>query len=744
MLRLEWAEDGAFTDEATLAVVHRAQPPVKHGCRIRGNTLTLTTEAFTLRFSDDGMPFSAENLKVSFTLNGETVCWHPGLRDARNLGATLRTLDGIKGDRQHVCTGIERKTKKEKFAWLPVDMGNGFLSRSGWACIDDSPGVLLSGDPQWVAPRPPGERRDWYLLLHGHDYAGALAEAAQVFGRQPLPPRFAFGYWWSRYWAYTDREFEELVRQFDRFTVPIDVLVVDMDWHLEGWTGYSWDRRYFPDPADFLRWVKAQHLKITLNLHPADGVAGFEEQFPAMAAALGVNANKVKRIPFDITDPAYMNAYFTVLHHPQEEAGVDFWWMDWQQGKTTAMPGLDTLPWINHLHWRDMESNPRRHGKRPLIFSRFGGYGAGRYCIGFSGDTYSVWESLHFQPYFTATAANVLYGYWSHDIGGHQPGAIEPELYTRWLQFGVFSPILRTHTTKNADAERRVWEYPSPYSDIMMATIRRRYELVPYIYSEARCCYDSGESLCRPLYHAYPEEDAAYAARDAYFFGSQLLVAPVLAPADPRTELATVEVWLPEGRWFDTARGCFEAGGGTIARGYLLDEVPVFVRPGTLLPGQQAPSRLREGCYKDLVLTAYPGGDGCYRLYEDDGVSDEYREDRCAWIPFLQVQLGDERRITIGAAEGSYVGFLAERTLEVRLPGTVPPRGVCVNGESYAWSYRLGEQGWTYDGDAATTIIRVPRLDLTRDTVISVTANPLLPAELADGLQGLLGPPVRA
>ena len=139
-----------------------------------------------------------------------------------------------------------------------------------------------------------------------------------------------------------------------------------------------------------------------------------------------------------------MEAYFRILHHPQEALGVDFWWMDWQQGASTAMAGLDTLPWINHLHWRDMERNAADPAKRPLIFSRFGGYGAGRYCVGFSGDTHSVWETLQFQPYFTATAANVLYGYWSHDIGGHMPGAIEPELYTRWIQYGIFSPDL-TH-----------------------------------------------------------------------------------------------------------------------------------------------------------------------------------------------------------------------------------------------------------------------------------------------------------
>ena len=212
------------------------------------------------------------------------------------------------------------------------------------------------------------------------------------------------------------------------------------------------------------------------------------------------------------------------------DLGVDFWWMDWQQGQKTALPGLDPLPWINHLHWRDMATNPERAGRRPLIFSRFGGIGAGRYCIGFSGDTHSVWESLQFQPYFTATAANVLYGYWSHDIGGHMPGEIDPELYTRWLQFGIFSPVVRTHTTKNPKAERRVWGYPDPYGKIMAEALRLRYEMVPYIYSEARAAYDTGLSLCRPLYYDWPEHDEAYRARDQYLFGRELLVAPVLQP----------------------------------------------------------------------------------------------------------------------------------------------------------------------------------------------------------------------
>ena len=295
------------------------------------------------------------------------------MRDPANLGATLRTLDGIKGGKRQVLKEVKPGKWQPTGKWAPVDLGQGFLSRSGWALVDDSASIVLDGDPAWVTARPAGLRRDWYLLVHGHDYLGALREAAHVFGRQPLPPRYAFGYWWSRYWAYTDRELEGLVKQFDTRGIPLEVMVIDMDWHKEGWTGYTWDRRYFPAPEAFLAWLKKRDLKITLNLHPADGVAKFEDAFPAMARALGHDPRRTDRIPLAVTDRKFMAAYFRHLHHPLEAQGIDFWWMDWQQGQQTALAGLDPLPWINHLHWRDMETNPRSHGRWPLILSRFGG-----------------------------------------------------------------------------------------------------------------------------------------------------------------------------------------------------------------------------------------------------------------------------------------------------------------------------------------------------------------------------------
>src|SRR5438309_2329297 len=151
-----------------------------------------------------------------------------------------------------------------------------------------------------------------------------------------------------------------------------------------------------------------------------------------------------------------------------------------------------------------------RRGKRGLLFYRWGGLGNHRYQIGFSGDTTSDWPSLAFQPYFTATAANVGYAYWSHDIGGHLPGVVGPELYTRWIQFGAFSPVLRTHTTKNPEAERRIWAYPAPYADIMHQAFVLREALIPYIYTEARRTYDTGVAFLRPLYYDSPEAEEAY------------------------------------------------------------------------------------------------------------------------------------------------------------------------------------------------------------------------------------------
>ncbi|HSG46829.1 MAG TPA: TIM-barrel domain-containing protein, partial [Longimicrobiales bacterium] len=411
MVRMEWSADGRFEDRGTLVAVNRRLPVPSFQVRTEDGWTVVETEALTLRYRDGSGRFVADNLEVHVATGGVDTRWRPGMEPTGNLGATIRTLDGVR-DR--------------------VDLGDGLLSRDGWAVVDDSESPLLTGDPLWVGPRPEGPRQDWYFLGYGHAYRDALGDFASVSGPMPLPPRFAFGVWWSRYWAYTDTEFRDLVEDFDRYGVPLDVLVVDMDWHntfelrwegqeldgagqRKGWTGYTWNPAFFPDPEGFLSWVHDRGLKVPLNLHPASGIQPWEEAYPRMARALGVDPATEEYIPFRIEDRTWANAYFQNVIHPLERQGVDFWWLDWQQWGETSVPGLNPTIWLNHVFFTDMERQGRA---RPLIFHRFGGLGSHRYQVGFSGDAASTWDILKFEPEFTSTAANVLYGFWSHDIGG--------------------------------------------------------------------------------------------------------------------------------------------------------------------------------------------------------------------------------------------------------------------------------------------------------------------------------------
>ncbi|MDD3154120.1 MAG: glycoside hydrolase family 31 protein [Victivallaceae bacterium] len=731
MVRFEWAEDGCFEDRQTLAVLNRDCGIVPFKVGKSASNVTLSSADVTLTIADDGRKFTASNCQAQFKVNAKPVVWHCGDADKGNLKGTCRTLDGCRGDRHY---------SSEKPEGEPIQLGNGFLSRDGWSVIDDSSNVVVvkRGARKWIAPRSDTPRQDFYVLFYGHEYKNALRAAGEVFGSQPLPPRFAFGYWFSRYWAYSDTEIEEIADQFDRYDVPIDVMVVDMDWHLEGWTGYTWDRRYFPDPDEFLAHLHRKGLKITLNLHPADGVGRHEVQFEKMARAMGLDPAKIDRVPFDITDPKYMKNYFSILHHPEEKRGVDFWWMDWQQGSSTAMRGLDTLPWINHLHWEDMQLHAGT--RRPMIFSRFGGVGAGRYVIGFSGDTYSTWESLQYQPYFTATAANVLYGYWSHDLGGHMPGKIEPELYLRWLQFGMYSPIMRTHTTKNRDAERRIYAYAEPFGSQMAEVIRRRYELVPYLYSESRKACDSAVSLVHPLYYDFPEDEESYKATGEYFFGEKMLVAPVVVPAEDGMQHARVDLYLPEGLWYDTAAGEMLEGGKWFRRRfYAWEDVPVFVRPGTVIPGQSNARRLNDRCYRNLLMTVYPGIEGQYSLYEDDGTSQEYRKAKCATISMRHKLSGTSHLFEVRHESGTYPEWEKSRVLELRIAGAIPPESVKVGSRCAARVFRLEEDCaapvYCYDADRAETIVRCGVVDLDAGCRIVATYASDDPFSAVDGFK---------
>jgi alpha-glucosidase len=756
LVRMEWSDTSHFEDMASLVFINRRQPVPPFTVATKAGWLTITTDALTLRYKTGSGAFTASNLEVRFLLNGAPVVWHPGLEDKGNLKGTTRTLDDVNGP----ATQLEP----------------GLVSRDGWVVVDDTARLLYDGsDWPWVTPRPAGKRLDLYFFGYGHDYRGALADFTKVAGKIPMPPRFAFGIWWSRYWAYTDQEFMQLVRDFEARTLPLDVLVVDMDWHLtfggawdnnpkdqsghtKGWTGFTWDPNYFPDPAGFLDWTDAHGLRTPLNLHPASGIQPWESQYPAMARAMGIDPASQKYVPFDLVDKKFATAFFDLVIHPFEKQGVDFWWLDWQQSDKTSLEGINPTWWLNYAFFTDMERQGRH---RPLIFHRWGGLGNHRYEIGFSGDTYSTWQSLAYQPYFTATAANVGFGYWSHDIGGHMNGPVEPELYTRWIQFGAFSPILRTHTTKNPGAERRIWAYPVEYSDAMREAFLLRSALIPYIYTASRQTYDTGVPFLRPLYWDSPEAIEAYAVRDEYLFGDSMLVAPIVAPRSKETGLATRSVWLPAGSWVEWFSGRVIEGPATIERSFALDEIPVYVKGGTIVAMQHPVERAGKHPTADpLVLEVFPAGTGTTRIYEehrdatpretaetgattvrvyeDEGDSTAYQSGDGAWTTVSVTRERGLRTVRIEPVEGRYPGTPSERRYEVRLRNMPPPQRASVNGQAAVFVAaarrdRMAMAGlvdarpeWWYEGETATVVVAVPpcRVSGVTEVRVEVDAGP--------------------
>ena len=644
LVRLEYSEKGRFEDRASQMAIDRAFPPVEFGVIETADLLVV--ETVRMRLTYDKGPFTTSGLSVQAKGGRHSRgVWRYGL-PTRNLGGTARTLDDVDG----ACR-----------------LEPGILSREGVTVVDDSNTVLL--DNGWIAPRHSGNL-DVYVFAFGRDYKRALRAFYRLAGPTPLLPRFALGNWWSRYHPYSASEYLQLLDRFAAADVPLSVAVLDMGWHLvdidpkygSGWTGYTWNRELFPDPPAFLRELHERGLAVSLNVHPAEGVHAHEQAYPAIAKRLGIDPASELPVSFDPTDPDFLQAYFGELHHPLEDQGVDFWWLDWQQGAVTRVTGLDPLWLLNHFHFLDSG----RRGRRPLTFSRYAGVGSHRYPIGFSGDTVISWASLDFQPYFTATASNVGFGWWSHDIGGHFFGSKDDELATRWVQFGVFSPIMRLHSSFSPFNTKEPWRFGEQAKRIMERFLRLRHQLVPYLYTMNRRAHADGQPLVLPMYYDYPDEDAAYSVPNQYLFGDRLLVAPITTPIDRSTLLGAVTAWLPAGQWVDVFTGLTYRGGRAMTLYRDLDSIPVLARAGSIVPMVPLGDPTFGTTNPDAIeLRVYAGADGEFTIAED-------RDDE-RWA-FTQVRFLDGA-VHIDPVEGDIASVPPKRRFEIVLCGFTDVHG---------------------------------------------------------------------
>lgn len=633
LIRVE--SGGGFTDLASYAVWNR---------NFKAGNMQVTKQGEKILVETDDIILTVKRKKPSSVFFKDTKKT-ADLSRVKNLKGTRRTLDNT-------------------FGAVPLDDG---LITDGGAYLFKDTSMLLDENGRFTARSK--NSNDYYVFAYGKNHRETIRAFYKISSPAPLIPRFALGVWWSRYHAYTQKEYLDLMARFKKEGIPLTVATVDMDWHwvkgihkkfgvkYGGWTGYSWNTELFPDYREFFRKLKEDHLHITLNLHPADGVHSYEDMYEKMARAVGIDPATKETVEFRCGSDDFWNAYFDILHKPYEKDGVDFWWIDWQQGKKSDVEGLDPLNALNHYHFL----NNAEDGRIPMILSRYAGFGSHRYPLGFSGDTSINWKVLAFQPYFTANAANAAYGWWSHDIGGHHFGVRDDDLYMRWLEFGVFSPIMRLHSSVIELLGKEPWKYRSDVYRCAKEWLNLRHRMIPYIFTMDYRTHEEGIALCEPMYYSYPENEKAYGVPNQYMFGSELMVCPITKPQHKELNMGSVKAWLPAGRWVDLFTNQSYEGEREITLFRDLDRIPVLAKEGAIIPFSANGGNRTENP-EAFEIWAF-SGNGNFTLTEDNGKSDY--ENHKALTKFDIRYDGSRLTFTINRAEGDLSVIPQKRTYRV-------------------------------------------------------------------------------
>ena len=748
LIRLEYAADGRFEDRPSMTATNRrlsarARTSVVRGIRI------VDTGRIVLRYRRGSGPFDRGDLRVLIRDGRRTIRAKPAFgpgpgpppvppnppartqappnpdpnpspRTAGNLGGWARGLD----DQED-----------------PVPLADGLISRDGWYLLDDSRSALLGGSGPGFDERPgrDGTYQDGYLFAYGLDYARGLADLRRLSGSAPLLPRRAFGNWFSRYWPYGAADFRQIVERFAAERVPLDVIGIDTDFKAPtgrfntiangylgrpadspySWNGWEWNRDLYPDPKGFVDWLHARGVATYLNVHPSINERDrrwteTQQRAGGLASPNRISCGYFMADPgecgvFDWTNPRHLDAYWA-LHEPFERDGIDFWWLDWCCDESHARaPGLTEDAWINRLYARRSFARRSRWPAFSRIGSSYwayfgeqepGAFAEHRQSIHFTGDTAATWQMLDFQSRFTAAEGNIGLPYVSHDIGSFKGRHLADDMYVRWIQAGAFQPINRLHSNHG---DRLPWEYGGEAQRIATEFLRLRGSLVPLLYTLAREAHDTGLPMARGMYLRWPRHDAAYRYDRQYMLGRDLLVAPIGAPGDP----ARKTVWFPPGTWVDFFSGERHRGPAVKDLSVPLGRMPVFARAGAVVPSQ--PYRFNEAAPAagPLVVTAWAGADGAFRLYEDAGDGRDYRRGAFAFTRIAHDDRGAAgTRVTIGRARGRFTGRRGRRAWELRLVGVDRPEAVRIDGQAVA--------GWTYDAATRTVTIRTPRLSTGR------------------------------
>ncbi len=658
LVRLEYSKFGLWDKENPIIIeANFNKEKIAYKTKKTKNSFILTTKYFQLKIFPDGRPFDIGNL--FFTIKEKNYTWQPGMIDKENIGGAL--LDLYK---------FPEGKSNEKFS-------EGLISRNGYFVYRNLCEFLWDPTRNWIKRKKDPLSQDWYLFGYGNDYKKAFSDFIKLFGRIPIPPKWAFGYWYSKWHKFKDTEILELVKKLKELNIPIDVFVIDTDWRKHTWNGYEWNKELFPEPEKFLKELKKQNIRICLNDHPGYGQSDeipFDDPY---REKIKERIPDIKEYRVKWSDERYVHAWTDEILVKFLKEGIDFWWVDgW--GATDGIMDLSSQLWINRFYFESCRKTG--DNRRPFILSRWGGIGSHKYPVQFSGDTHSSFETLKYQISFTHKGGNIGANYWSHDIGGFLGSKIPEDLYIRWLQFGCFSPILRTHSS---GGERDFWNYSEKTLNVFRKYVQIRYALFPYFYILARECFDTGIPLIRGLYLEYPSDKNAYIYEEEYLIGKNLLVAPIYTPGN----VCKREIYFPIGNWISLEKKEIIKGPGVKKLKVKLEEIPVFIRKGSIIPSSPVGENLSR-IPDEIEFNIFPDKKTEFIYYEDDGLTEEYFSGKYITQKISVISSKKETKVEISPAVGEYTGCPSEIFYKLNIfVEKKKPESVFINGKKSCFKY---------------------------------------------------------
>jgi len=601
-----------------------------------------------------------------------------------------------------------------------------FQSVKGYGIFwDNYASTLFTDNQQETSFESLADCSDYYFMYGGSN-DGVVAQMRSLTGQVPMQPLWAYGYWQSRERYKTQDELVGVVETYRSLHVPLDGII--QDWQYWGkdsvWNAMSFDLETFPDPQGMVDRVHNLNAHLMIVAWPgfAPGTKQYAEfKDKNMLINFDTWPPNAETKPYDPYNPEARDIYWEYLNKGLFSFGPDAWWLDSSEpdhinvkeqdfDQSTYLGSyrsvVNAFPLMHvkgvYEHQRAASSN-----KRVCILTRSAFAGQQRFGANtWSGDIVSSWETLQKQ---IPAALNFSLGgipYWNADIGGFflwkYDGADAlknnawRELYVRWMQFGAFTPMMRSHGT---DAPREIYQFGSRGErtfDAIEKAINLRYSLLPYIYSTAWEVTNHAGSFMRALVMDFLTDKRTHDLNNEYLFGRSILVAPVVEPmyvkeqdgkgTSTYSQVKTTSVYLPEGaEWFDFWTGKRVQGGQTVSKEVPIEIIPLYVKAGSILPFGPKVQYAEEKKWDDLEIRVYPGADGVFILYEDENDTYDYEHGAYSTITFTWND--KSKTLTIGEREGAFNDMLMSRKFHIVLVGETSGIGDAPCKEYDAVSY---------------------------------------------------------